>query len=66
MKLQSLFQKKKINKIISQKISESDKNIINKMIDKLSIKEIIYILSQSSTTSKKEIYNYCLKIKNEK
>ena len=41
-------------------------NIIKKMINKLSIKEITDILSQSSSVSKKEIYNYCLELKNEK
>ena len=41
-------------------------NIIKKMINKLSTKEIIDILSQISNVSKKEIYNYCLELKNEK
>ena len=41
-------------------------NIIKKMINKLSTKEITDILSQSSNVSKKEIYNYCLELKNEK
>ena len=36
------------------------------MINKLSTKEIIDILSQITETSKKEIYNYCLELKNEK
>jgi 16S rRNA (cytidine1402-2'-O)-methyltransferase len=36
------------------------------MINKLSTKEITNILSQSTKVSKKEIYNYCLKLKNEK
>ncbi len=36
------------------------------MIDKLSTKEIIEILSQITDVSKKEIYNYCLELKNEK
>ena len=57
---------KKINKNISQKLSESDINIINKMINKLSIKEITAIISEISHASKKEIYNYCLELKNEK
>jgi len=46
-------------------LSESDKNIIKKMIKKLSIKEITEIISQNKDISKKEIYNYCLNIKNE-
>ena len=61
-----VISEKKINKNISQKLSESDKNIIKKMINKLSTKEITDILSQSSNASKKEIYNYCLELKNEK
>jgi len=40
-------------------------NIINKMINKLTIKEITEIISQNKDTSKKEIYSYCLKLKNE-
>ena len=61
-----VISEKKLNKNISQKLSESDMNIIKKMINKLSTKEIIDILSQISNVSKKEIYNYCLKLKNEK
>ena len=66
MNLQLLFLKKKINKNISEKLTESDKSIIKRMINKLSTKEITDILSQSTKVSKKEIYNYCLKLKNEK
>ena len=36
------------------------------MINKLSVKEIVDLISQSNQISKKEIYNYCLKLKNEK
>ena len=61
-----VISEKKINKKVSQKLSESDKNIINKMINRLSTKEITDILSQTSNVSKKEIYNYCLELKNEK
>ena len=61
-----VISEKKINKKVSQKLSESDKNIINTMINRLSTKEITDILSQTSKVSKKEIYNYCLKLKNEK
>ena len=46
-------------------ISESEKNIINKMINKLTIKEITEIISHNKEISKKEIYSYCLKLKNE-
>ncbi len=44
-------------------LSESDKRLISKMINKLSIKEISNILNQSNKISKKIIYDYCLKIK---
>ena len=56
---------KKINRNHSQELSESDMNIINKMINKLTIKEITEIISQNKDISKKEIYSYCLKLKNE-
>ena len=57
---------KKIDKNTSQVLSESDKNIIDKMINKLSIKEITNFINYNRDVSKKEIYNYCLKLKNEK
>jgi len=47
-------------------LGESDKKNIQKMIKKLSIKDITDLISQNSNVSKKEIYNYCLKLKNEK
>ena len=47
-------------------LKESDKIIIQKLINKLSIKDITDLISQNTNVSKKEIYNYCLKIKNEK
>ena len=61
-----VISEKKINKNISEKLNESDMNIIKKMINKLSTKEITDILSQSTNVPKKEIYNYCLELKNEK
>jgi 16S rRNA (cytidine1402-2'-O)-methyltransferase len=60
-----VISEKKIDKNVSQELSESDMNIIKKMINKLTIKEITEIISQNRDISKKEIYNYCLKIKNE-
>lgn len=57
---------KKIDKINSQILGESDKIIIEKMINKLSTKEITNLISKISKASKKQIYNYCLKLKNEK
>ena len=47
-------------------LKESDKKNIQKMIRKLSIKDITDFISQNTNVSKKEIYNYCLKLKNEK
>ena len=61
-----VISEKKINKNMSEKLTESDINIIKKMINKLSTKEITNILSLSTNVPKKEIYNYCLELKNEK
>jgi len=55
--------KKDINS--SKILSESDMNIIKKMINKLTTKEITDLISQNSKVSKKDIYRYCLKLKNE-
>ena len=49
----------------SQKLSESDINLIKKMINKYSTKEITNIISSNRNIPKKEIYNFCLKLKNE-
>ena len=49
----------------SQKLSESDKDLIRKTINKLSVKEIVSLISKNNAISKKEIYNYCLELKNE-
>ena len=60
-----VISEKKISKNNSQELSESDMNMINKLINKLTIKEITEIISRNNEISKKEIYNYCLRIKNE-
>ncbi len=60
-----VISEKKINKNNSQELSESDMNIIRKLINKLTVKEITDIISHNNEISKKKIYNYCLKIKNE-
>ena len=60
-----VISEKKIDKNHSQELTESDMNIIKMMINKLTVKEITEIISQTKNISKKEIYNYCLKIKNE-
>ena len=57
---------KQIDENSSVILSESDKMIIQKMIHKLSTKEITNLIGQKSKVSKKNIYNYCLKLKNEK
>ena len=49
----------------SKKLSESDMNIIKKLIYKFTTKEITDLISQNNKVSKKEIYNYCLHLKNE-
>ena len=49
----------------SQDLGESDKIIIKKMLNKISIKEITEIISNEKKIPKKKIYNYCLKLKNE-
>ena len=61
-----VISEKKIDKNTSQVLSESDKSIIDKMIDIFSVKEITNFINQNRDISKKEIYNYCLKLKNEK
>ena len=50
----------------SQKLGESDKNKIKKMINKFSVKEITTSICLDGNISKREVYNYCLKLKNEK
>jgi 16S rRNA (cytidine1402-2'-O)-methyltransferase len=55
-----------INKDIEKKLSTVDKNKIKKMIQTSSIKDIVNLVSKEKEISKKDIYNFCLKIKNEK
>jgi len=54
-----------IDKKTFQTLSESDKRLIKDMINKLSVKEISSLINQRKKIQKKEIYNYCLKLKNE-
>ena len=58
-----VISEKKIDKNTSQALSESDKSIINKMVNIFSVKEITNFINQNRDVSKKEIYNYCLKLK---
>ena len=60
-----VISEKKESKNNLQELNESDKNIIKKMINKLSVKEIINLINYNRNISKKIIYNYCLKLKNE-
>jgi len=53
-------------RIISNNLQESDKKNIKKIIKTLSIKDIVDLMSKNRKLSKKEIYNYCLKLRNEK
>ena len=46
-------------------LKESDKKNIQIMIKKLSIIDITNLISQNNNVSKKEIYKYCLRLKNE-
>ena len=54
------------DKKASQTLDESDKRLVKAMINKLSIKEITDLIIRKNNISKKIIYDYCLKIKNEK
>ena len=48
-----------------KELKESDKKKIKSLIKKMTIKNIIKVIGAESNISKKEIYNYCLSIKNE-
>ena len=54
------------DKKASQTLDESDKRLIKAMINKLSIKEITDLIIRKNDISKKIVYDYCLKIKDEK
>ncbi len=61
-----VISEKQSDKNTSQMISESDKQNIKTMLHKLTTKQITKIICQNSNVSKKEIYKYCVKLKNEK
>ena len=61
-----VLSEKDIKKNIYKNLNESDKKNIKKMIKTLSIKDITDLIRQNKNISKKNIYNYCLKLKNEK
>ena len=52
-------------KLSFKELEESDKKKINKLIKKMSIKDIVKKVSENREISKKLIYNYCLEVKNE-
>ena len=60
-----VLSEKKLDNKTSQNLSESDKRIISKMINKISVKEIVSMINQNKKISKKEIYNYCIKLKDD-
>tara|TARA_B100001964_G_scaffold220501_1_gene263613 strand:+ start:55 stop:918 length:864 start_codon:yes stop_codon:yes gene_type:complete len=60
-----VISEKKHDKNVSNNLTESDKKKIEKLIKKLTIKEITNLICEEKNISKKEIYNYCLKLKNE-
>tara|TARA_Y100001970_G_C14220643_1_gene852453 strand:- start:920 stop:1771 length:852 start_codon:yes stop_codon:yes gene_type:complete len=55
----------KKEKLSFNDLKESDKKKINKLIKKMSIKDIVKKISEDREISKKLIYNYCLELKNE-
>ena len=61
-----VISEKNKEKNLSIVLNESDKKNIQMLIKKLSIKDISNLISQNSNVPKKKIYNYCLKLKNEK
>ena len=60
-----VISEKKIDQNKINKLSESNKEKIKKLINKLSIKDIVDIIVEEKNVSKKEVYNYCLSLKNE-
>ena len=50
----------------NNKLGETDKKKIKKLIKKLSIKDIVQVINENKNISKKEIYDFCLILKNEK
>ena len=66
--------KGEITLVISEKMQTESRNYLNdkekkkikKLIKNLSIKDIVREIKKNKDISRKEIYNYCLKIKNEK
>ena len=62
--LTAIFSEKKNSINDFNYLNESDKKMINKMLPKKSIKDIVDFFKERNI-SKRTIYNYCLKKKNE-
>ena len=60
-----VISEKKKEKLSFIELEESDKKKIKQLIKKMTIKDIVKKVSENRKISKKLIYNYCLKIKNE-
>jgi len=67
--------KGEITLVVSQKLSieknlnildESDKTKIKQLIRKLRVKDIVNLVCENKKISKKKVYEYCIKLKNEK
>ena len=56
-----IISEKKNNK--KDNLSESDKKIIKKMINKNSIKDIVTLICRNKNISKRLVYNYCLHLR---
>ena len=63
--LTMVISENKLHKKKSLNLDESDKRLIDKMINKFAIKEITDLIHKDKNIPKKVIYNYCIKIKNE-
>ena len=61
-----VISEKKTQKKSSLLLTESDKVNIKKLINFLSVKDIVKILNIDDRVSKSTIYDFCLKLKNEK
>jgi 16S rRNA (cytidine1402-2'-O)-methyltransferase len=61
-----VISEKNLKNNTSNYLDESDKKSIRKLIKVLSIKDIVSLMSKNTKISKKEVYSYCLKVKNEK
>ncbi len=62
----TLVLSEKIENESKNKLLNQDKNKIRKLMKKLSIKDIVNEIKKNKDIPKKDIYNYCLQLKNEK